>query len=57
MFLGKLWSLLKEVKPPVIFDGEDRMALEPKQENQASSEVDLGYTEPFPVSVVTPASR
>ena len=56
MFLGKLWSLLKEVKPPVIFDGEDRMALEPKQENQASSEVDLGYTEPFPVSVVTPAS-
>ena len=37
VFLGNLWSCLKEVKPPVVFDGEHRMALEPMQGNRASS--------------------
>ena len=53
MFSGNLWSFLKEVKPLVIFDGERGMALEPVQGNQASSRVDLGYTELFSLSAVT----
>ena len=52
MFSGNLWSCLKEVKPLVIFDRECGMALEPMQGNQASSQVDLGYTELFLVAVV-----
>ena len=50
------WSCLKDVKPLVMFDGECRMALEPMQGNLASSRVDLGYTEQFCVSAVTPVS-
>ena len=42
-----------EVKPFVMFDGECGMALEPKQGNQASSLVDLGYKELFHVAVET----
>ena len=42
-----------EVKPLVMFDGERRMALEPKQENRASSRIDLGYTELFHVAAVS----
>ena len=51
--MGNLWNCLKEVKPLVMFDGECRMALEPKQENLASSRIDLGYTEHFPVAELT----
>ena len=47
MFSVNLWSCLKEVKPLVVFDGECRMALKPKQGNQASSRVDLGCMELF----------
>ena len=56
MFLGNIWSCLKEVKPLVVFDGECRMALEPRQGNTASSQVDLGYTELFSVAAVTSGS-
>ena len=54
--MGNLWSCLKEVKPLVVFDGECRMALDPRQGNQVSSRVDLGYTELFRVAVVTSVS-
>ena len=37
VFLGNLWSLLREVKQLVIIDGKCVMALEPMQGNQASS--------------------
>ena len=37
MCLGNLWSCLKEVKPPVMFDGEYGMSLEPMQWIWASS--------------------
>ena len=47
MFSMNLWSCLKEVKSLVVFDGECRMVLEPKQGNRASSRVDLGYMELF----------
>ena len=56
VFLGNLWSLLREVKPLVIIDGECVMALEPMQGNWASSQVDLGYTELFLVATVTSGS-
>ena len=56
VFLGNLWSLLREVKPLVIIDGECVMALEPMQGNWASSQVDLGYTELFLVATDTSGS-
>ena len=42
---GNLWSCLKKDKPPVLYDGEWRIALDPKQWSRASSRVDLGHTE------------
>ena len=45
--LGNFWSCLKDVKPLVMFAVECMMALETKQENLASSRVELGYTELF----------
>ena len=56
MFLGNLWSCLKEVKPLVEFDVEGGMDLEPMQGNWASSQVDLDYTELFHVAAVTSRS-
>ena len=56
VFLGNLWSYLKEVKSLVMFDGEHGMALDPMQGNRASSHVDLGYTETFHVAAVTSVS-
>ena len=56
MFLGNLWSCIKEVKPLAMFHGEYGMALEPMQENRVSSRVDLGYTELFHVASVTSVS-
>ena len=53
---GNLWSCLKEVNPLVIYDVECRIALEPMKGNQASSQVDLGYTELFRVPAVTSVS-
>ena len=40
----------------IMFDGECRMALETMLWNQASSGVDLGYTEHFCVAAVTSGS-
>ena len=53
MFLGNLWSCLKEVKPLVEFDVEGVMDLEPMHGNWASSRLDLGYTEFVHVVAVT----
>ena len=56
MVSGNLWCCLKEVKPLVMFDGECRMALEAMHGNQASYQVDLGYTDLFHVPLVTSVS-
>ena len=53
VFSQNLWSFLKEFKPHVVFDGECGMPLEPMHGNQASSRVDLGYSELFRVAAVT----
>ena len=53
---GNLWSGLKEVKLLVVYDVECEMALEPMQGNQASSRVDVGYTDLFCINVVTSVS-
>ena len=50
---GNLGSGLKEVKPLVMFDGEQGIALEPMQGNQAYSRVDLAYPELFHIPAVT----
>ena len=50
---GNLWSCQKEVKPLVVYDVERGMALEPMQGNQASSLVDLGYTNLLHIPAVT----
>ena len=46
-------GLPKEGKPLVVSDVEHRMALDPMQGNQASSRVDLAYTEQFRIPAVT----
>ena len=48
-----LCSLLKEVKPLVLYDVEHRIAMEPKKGKWASSRVDLGYSELFYIREVT----
>ena len=50
---GNLSNCLKEVKPLVVFDGEQGIALEPMQGNRAESRVDLFYPELFHIPVVT----
>ena len=42
VFLGTLWSSIKEVKPPFVFDVEHRIALEAMQGNRASSCIEGG---------------
>ena len=37
LFLGTLWSSIKEVKAPFLFDGEHGLALQAMQGNRASS--------------------
>ena len=37
VFLGTLWSSIKQIKAPYAFDGEHGIALHAMQENQASS--------------------
>ena len=46
----------KEVKPLVMYDVESGMALEPIQGNQASSRVDLWYTELLHIPAVISVS-
>ena len=50
---GNVGSCLKEVKPIVVYDGEQGIALEPMQGIQAYSLVDLGYPELFHIPAVT----
>ena len=49
---GNLGSCLKEVKPLVVYDGEQGIALEPMRGNQAESRVDLAYPELFHIPAV-----
>ena len=53
---GNLCSCLKEDKPPVLYDGERGIALDPIQECRASSQVDLAYPEQFHISLVISVS-
>ena len=48
-----LSSFLKEVKPLVLYDVENRIAIEPMKWKWALSRVDLGYTELFCFPEVT----
>ena len=48
-----LSSFLKEVKPLVLYDVENRIAIEPMKWKWALSRVDLGYTELFCIPEVT----
>ena len=41
---------------PLVYDGERGIALEPMKGNQASSRVDLGYSELFNIPEVTSVS-
>ena len=50
---GNLWSFLKGGKPPVLYDVDRRMLMEPMQGKLASSQCVLGYTEQFCVPEVT----
>ena len=42
MFLVSLWSSIKEVKPPLVFDVEHGIALVAMQGNRASSCIECG---------------
>ena len=50
---GNFGSCLKEVKPLVVYDGEQGIVLAPMQGNRAQSRVALGYTEIFHIPAVT----
>ena len=50
---GNLCSLLKEVKPLLLYDMEHGIAMEPTKGKWASSTVDLGYTKLFCIPEVT----
>ena len=56
VFLGTLWSSIKQIKAAYIVDGEHAIFVHAMQGNRASSRVDLGYTEIFPIPVVTSVS-
>ena len=51
-----LCSVLKEVKPLVLYDVEHGLAMETMKGKRASSRVDLGYTELFCSPEVTTVS-
>ena len=51
-----LWSCPKEVKPLVLYDGVQGIALNTVKGNRLSFQVDLGYTEVFPIFAVTTVS-
>ena len=50
---GNLYSFLKEVKPLVLYSVKHGIAMEPMKGKQASSRVDLGYTELFCIPELT----
>ena len=49
-------ELPEEDKPPVLYDGEWGIALDPIKWSRAWSRVDLGYTEKFHIPLVTSVS-
>ena len=49
-------SCLKELKPLFMYDVQCDMALDPMLGKQASSQVDVGYTELFHTPLVTSVS-
>ena len=52
VFLETSWISVKEINTPYVSDWEYGIALQAMQGNEASSQVDLGYTELFCVPVV-----
>ena len=50
---GNFGRCLKEVKPLVVYDGEQGIVLEPMHRIWAKCRVDLGYPEIFHIPVVT----
>ena len=50
---GNLCSLLKEVKPLVLYDVKHGIAMEPRKGKWVSSRVELGYTELFCIPEMT----
>ena len=56
LFSGNLDSCLKEVKPLVVYDGEQGITLEPMRGTQAESPVDLAYPKLFHIPAVTSVS-
>ena len=50
---GNFGSWLKEVKPLVVYDGEQGIVLEPVQWNWVQSRVALGYTKIFHIPAAT----
>ena len=53
---GNLCCCPKEVKPLVLYDGEQEIALKPMKGNRSSFPVDSGYTELFHIPAVTSVS-
>ena len=53
MFSGKLSSLIKGVKPLVLYDADRAMVMEPMQGKLASSQFDLGHIDLFCIPEVT----
>ena len=53
---GNLSSFLKEVRPLVVYDGEQGIALEPMQGNRVKSRLDLHYHVLFHIPAVTSVS-
>ena len=50
---GTLWSVVKDVKPLVVYDVESEMAMDSMKGKCASSCVDLGYTNLFCIPELT----
>ena len=53
---GNLWSCPKEVKPIVLYDGEQGSALKAMPGTWLSFQVDWGYTDLFHIASVTSVS-
>ena len=50
---GNLWTVVKDVKPLVVYDVECEMAMDSMKWKCASSRVDLGFTNLFCIPEVT----
>ena len=49
---GNLWSCLKEIKPLVVYDVQQGIALEPVEGNRMSFHIDMGYPKLFYIPAV-----